>query len=180
MVRWIMCPTAPSHSIQDQADQGHYIRLHHASNGGWLIRLFTATTTCEVIAGIQPRSNLKRSSNWQIVINNLYLLLAVVGAVVPFVFFSEHLTTVGFGVVDFVRAGFANGVAGGFTCDVLISSVVFWVYLFSRKAPLIWMYISLNLLIGLSCALPLYLWPEAVLAESPALQTSATRLELFP
>ena len=65
---------------------------------------------------------------------NLYLLLAVVGAVVPYLFFSAHLTTVGFGVVDFVRAGFVNGVAGGFTADVLISSVVFWIYLFSRKA----------------------------------------------
>lgn len=105
---------------------------------------------------------------------NLYLLLAVVGAVVPCVFFSEHLTTVGFGVVDFVRAGFVNGVAGGFTSDVLISSVVFWVYLFSRKAPLIWMYITLNLFIGLSCALPLYLWRQAALAESSALQPSAT------
>ncbi len=105
---------------------------------------------------------------------NLYLLLAVVGAVVPYVFFAEHLTTVGFDVVDFVRAGFVNGVAGGFTADVLISSVVFWVYLFSRKAPLIWMYIALNLLIGLSCALPLYLWRQAVLAEASALQPSAT------
>lgn len=108
------------------------------------------------------------------VINILYLLLAVVGAVVPYVIFSEHLTTVGFGVVDFVRAGFANDVAGGFTSDVLIASVVFWNYLFSQKASQIWMYIVLNLYIGLSCALPLYLWRQAVLAEESVLQPSAT------
>lgn len=104
---------------------------------------------------------------------NLYLLLAIVGAVVPYVFFTEHFATVGFGLVDFVRAGFVNGVAGGFTADVLISSTVFWICLFSRNASQIWLYIAVNLLIGLSCALPLYLWRQAVLAEARAPQPSA-------
>ena len=71
------------------------------------------------------------------------------------------------------RAGFVNGVAGGFTADVLISSAVFWIYLFSRNTSQIWMYIALNLLIGLSCALPLYLWRQAVLAEASAHQRPA-------
>ena len=97
---------------------------------------------------------------------NLYLLFAIVGAVVPYVFFADHFATVGFGLVDFIGAGFVNGVAGGFTADVLISSVVFWIYLLSRNTSQIWMFIALNLLIGLSCALPLYLWRQAVLAEA--------------
>jgi len=105
---------------------------------------------------------------------NVYFGLAVIGAVIPYVFFADHFATAGFDPVGFVSAGFANGVAGGFTADVLISSVVFWLYLFSRNTPQRWIYIALNVLIGLSCALPFYLWRQAVLAETRLQPSSAT------
>ncbi len=105
---------------------------------------------------------------------NVWLVLAVIGAVVPYVFFANHFATVGFSVPDFVAAGFANGAAGGFTADVLISSLVFWIYLFIRNTPQIWIYIALNLLIGLSCALPFYLWRQAVLADARLQPSAAT------
>jgi len=89
---------------------------------------------------------------------NLYLVLAVLGAVIPIVFFSQF-----FGDPDqpgFVTAVFINGAAGGFTADLLISSFVFWVFMWQRRqvGPRPWAFIILNLLIGLSCALPAYLY----------------------
>jgi len=96
---------------------------------------------------------------------HVYLALAVVGAVVPYVFFAQHFSASGFGLASFVANAFANGAAGGFSADVLISSVVFWIFLVSRKAPHLWLYVTINLAIGLSCALPLYLYMSAAASE---------------
>jgi hypothetical protein len=81
--------------------------------------------------------------------------------VVPYVFFLRFFAAEG-PAGNFVGALFANGAAGGFTADLLISSLVFWVFLWheSRRAGVArsWLYVLVNLTIGLSCALPLFLW----------------------
>ncbi len=89
---------------------------------------------------------------------NLYLLLAILGAVVPYIFFFDHFSTSGYSLAAFVGGLFANGAAGGFSADVVISSAVFWIWMWQRKAPLIGIFILLNLGIGLSCAFPAYLY----------------------
>ena len=102
---------------------------------------------------------------------NVYLIAAIVGAVVPLVLFAEHFAAAGFDIGTFVRAVFANPAASGVVADVLISSVVFWVLIASRSpdGPSPAPFIALNCLIGLSCALPAYLYvcarrePERVL-----------------
>jgi hypothetical protein len=90
---------------------------------------------------------------------HVYLGLAVLGAVVPYLFFLEHFATAGLNPMVFVASAFANPGAAGMTADLVLSSVVFWVFLFAagegRRALLL---IPVNLLIGLSCALPLYLY----------------------
>ena len=55
----------------------------------------------------------------------LYLWLATLGAIVPYVFFFAHFRAEGFGLGSFVSALFVNGAAGGFSADILISSLVF-------------------------------------------------------
>lgn len=94
-------------------------------------------------------------------LRNLYLLLAIVGAIVPYVFFVQHIQAVGPGPLDFVAPLFANGAVGGFTADLLISSFVFWIAMFVEQrrdaAPAPALFIALNLCIGLSCALPAWL-----------------------
>ena len=90
---------------------------------------------------------------------NLYLVLAIVGAVVPYLFFFSFIDTAGFDLGAFVSALFVNGAAGGFTADLLITSAVFWIYMFTRQGgPGPWLFVVLNLSIGLSCALPAYLY----------------------
>lgn len=96
---------------------------------------------------------------------NVFLVLSVLGAVVPYIFFMMFFAQEGLNVTAFIAALFVNGAAGGFTADLLISSFAFWVFLFAQKAQRIPLYIVLNLTIGLSCALPLYFYFHAVDAE---------------
>ncbi len=90
---------------------------------------------------------------------NIYLVLAILGAVIPYVFFFQFFAEHGVSLPSFIGGLYANGAAGGFASDVLISSAVFWVYIFSnRQGPSPWIFVVLNLTIGLSCALPAYLY----------------------
>lgn len=102
----------------------------------------------------------------------LYLALAVVGAVVPYLFFLDHFRAEGLDVVAFVTALFENGAAGGFTADLLIASPVFWLFMATdareRGVGAVWPFVVLNLTIGLSCALPAYLWRRESAAQAGA------------
>ncbi len=93
--------------------------------------------------------------------SDLFFFLAVIGAVLPWIFFADFFRAEGLGG-SFVGALFVNGAAGGFTVDLVVSSVVFWIYLFPEATrvgvPRPWLYVGVNLAIGLSCALPLFLW----------------------
>jgi hypothetical protein len=93
----------------------------------------------------------------------LYFWLTVVGTIVPLVLFVEHFGANGADPGLFVRSAFSNLVAAGATSDLLIASAVFWVWIFARHgsdrtAPAPWLFVVLNLFVGLSCALPLYLY----------------------
>ena len=95
---------------------------------------------------------------------NIYLVLAIAGAIVPYVFFVQYFAAEGIDLPGFIAALFSNGAAGGFTADLLISSLVFWLFMFSnaeKAGPKPWPFIALNLTIGLSCALPAYLWASS-------------------
>lgn len=93
-----------------------------------------------------------------------YLIAAIVGAVVPYCFFILFIRESGLDLAAFARALFANGAAGGFSADLLIASFVFWGFMLTRcrtGGPRPGWFIVLNLTIGLSCALPAYLyWQE--------------------
>ncbi len=89
-----------------------------------------------------------------------YLIAAMVGTIVPYMFFFNFIQLNGVDIPGFVSALFVNGAAGGFSADLLISSFVFWVFMFQQqqRGPKPWVFIILNLSIGLSCALPAYLY----------------------
>ncbi len=98
-------------------------------------------------------------------IKTVYLVLAIVGAIVPYSFFIQHFGAAGFGLLDFISALFVNSAASGFTSDLLITSLVFWIAMYHRRSsgngPNPAFFILLNLAIGLSCALPAYLYVTA-------------------
>jgi hypothetical protein len=92
---------------------------------------------------------------------SFYLVFAVAGAIIPLAFFAQFFFGSGeLTVLDFVPALFVNGAAGGFAADLFISSLVFWGYMWSRRGsgPKMLPFVALNLCIGLSCALPAYLY----------------------
>lgn len=89
----------------------------------------------------------------------IYLLLAIAGTVIPMLCFFEFFVSQGFSPYLFAEGIFANGAATGFAADLFISSFVFWAFMFSRReGPRPWLFIVMNLCVGLSLALPAYLY----------------------
>jgi hypothetical protein len=97
---------------------------------------------------------------------HLFLILAIFGTVIPYFFFLQFIAGQGLAPPAFLSALFVNGATAGFTADLLISSCVFWLFLYVEKAERMWLYILLNLTIGLSCALPLYVYMKLRAAET--------------
>src|ERR1043166_489152 len=92
----------------------------------------------------------------------LYLVLALLGAVLPLWQFIPFLVTHGFDVSLFFKQLFQNNVSAFFGMDVIVSSFVLWLFVFSEgrrcrmKHP--WLYVVCNLAVGVSFALPLFLF----------------------
>ncbi len=109
----------------------------------------------------------------------VYLLLAIVGSIAPWLFFGAYFGSAGLDMGGFVAGMFANSAAGGAATDLIISSLVFWVIMVVRQrrgqGPSPWLFIALNLLIGLSCALPAYMYVITKPAEQPQMRYQAER-----
>ena len=92
----------------------------------------------------------------------LYLLLAIIGAFAPDYFFFQFIQTEGWNIKAFISALFVNGAAGSFAVDLLYSSLVFWIFMFHQfkesNGPKPYLFIALNLTLGLCCAMPAYLY----------------------
>ena len=100
----------------------------------------------------------------------LYLILAVVGFVVPYSFFGSFLVSSGLNLHLIVSQLFANNISSFFAVDLLISAIVFWVFLYreSRRCRMgnWWIFIVATLTVGPSFALPLFLYfREAAVSE---------------
>lgn len=99
-----------------------------------------------------------------------YLVMAVIGTVVPWLLFGYFFVQNGFDVPLFLRSLFANGAAGGFSADVLITIIIFWVWSWRDAArhgvPRWWLVLPASFFVGLSLALPLYLYMRERKAEA--------------
>ena len=98
-------------------------------------------------------------------LKHTYLLLCIVGTVLPFWQFIPWMMEHGLDVSLFFDHLFANGVAGAFGMDVIVSSVVLWVFVLTegRRAgvPHLWAPLVTNIVAGVSCGLPLFLYLRA-------------------
>ena len=92
----------------------------------------------------------------------LYLLLAIIGAFAPDYFFYQFIEAEGLNLRAFIAALFVNGAAGSFTVDLLLASFIFWLFMFQQfkesDGPKPYIFIVLNLILGLCCAMPAYLY----------------------
>ena len=92
----------------------------------------------------------------------IYLVLAVLGFVVPYVFFIAFLLQSGLDLELFIRQMFENHIAAFFAVDVLISTIGLLAFVFNEGPKLgmknLWVYLVCNLFVGVSLALPLFLY----------------------
>ena len=102
-------------------------------------------------------------------LKQLYLVLAIVGAAAPYIFFGRFFAQEGIDLVKFIQALFSTGPAAGFTVDLVISSLVFWIFSYGeakkRHMQNWWLYVVANLTIGLSFALPLFFYFRQIKLE---------------
>lgn len=105
-------------------------------------------------------------------LKNLYLALCVAGTLLPYSQFIPFLREHGLDLRLFFEQLFSNPVGGFFGMDVIVSSVVLWVFVFveGRRAgiTLLWAPIAANLAVGVSLGLPLFLYLRERRLENPA------------
>jgi len=91
-----------------------------------------------------------------------YLALCAGGTILPLWQFVPFLRDHGLDAALFVQQLFANPVSGFFGLDVIVSSIVLWVFVVAegRRAgvPHRWAPIAANLVVGVSLGLPLFLY----------------------
>jgi hypothetical protein len=114
----------------------------------------------------------------------LYFLTAVLGTVLPLSQFIPFLKTNGLNLKLFFTLLFSNGVSGFFGMDVIVSSLVLWIFVFSEGRRLgmrrLWLYVACNLAVGVSLALPLFLFfRERVLDSKHAARIVLVVASLF-
>ena len=92
---------------------------------------------------------------------HFYLPLAVLGLLVPYFFLGLFLVRYGLDLALIYNSLFGNPIATFFVADLLISIVVFWIFL-GRESRRLGMkswgfYISATVLVGLSFSFPLFM-----------------------
>ncbi|MFN6515018.1 MAG: DUF2834 domain-containing protein [Nostoc sp. CreGUA01] len=91
----------------------------------------------------------------------IYLLLCIVGFVLPYSQFVPFLFEHNLDIQLFFQQLFANKISGFFGMDLIVSSLVFWTFVFAEGTRLkmqnLWIYVACNLLVGVSLGLPLFL-----------------------
>ena len=92
----------------------------------------------------------------------LYLIAAVLGAILPLSQLALFLAEYGFDVQQLFKQLFQNHVSAFFGLDVIVSSFVLWLFVFTegrrRGMRNLWLYVLCNLAVGVSLALPLFLF----------------------
>lgn len=90
----------------------------------------------------------------------VYLLLAIIGAVLPLSQLLPFLREHGLDLRLLVEQLFANRISSFFGLDVIVSAFVLFAFMFAERRTVrhVWAPIAATLLVGVSCGLPLYLF----------------------
>ena len=92
----------------------------------------------------------------------VYLVAAILGIILPLSQLIPFLAAYGFNMPLFFEQLFQNHVSAFFGIDVIISSFVLWLFVFSegrrRGMRHLWVYVICNLAVGVCFALPLFLF----------------------
>ena len=90
---------------------------------------------------------------------NIFLLLAIIGFIAPYYFFLQVRE---FNLGEIFQLFSASKLLSGIAMDLLVSVIVFWFFMFTEAKKLQmknqWVYLLATVLVGLSFALPLFLY----------------------
>jgi hypothetical protein len=93
---------------------------------------------------------------------SLYLLLALIGGILPYSQFLPWLIEHGLNIPLLLTQLFSSRVGAFFGLDVLISAVALIVFIRregkKRNVPMLWLPMAATCLVGVSCGLPLFLY----------------------
>jgi len=105
-------------------------------------------------------------------LKHVYLVLCILGTVVPYSQFVPFLQENGFHLGLLVQQLFVNHVSAFFGLDVIISSVVVWVFIRVEGRRIgvsrLWLPRVAILTVGVSLALPLFLYMRELRQEASA------------
>jgi hypothetical protein len=91
----------------------------------------------------------------------VYLALFIIGTIVPYAAFIPWVFDHGLDISRMVEELFVNRISAFFGLDVIVSTMVFWVFLNwegKRIGVPLWPPIVASLTVGVSSALPLFLF----------------------
>lgn len=92
----------------------------------------------------------------------IYLVLTIIGTVLPLFFFNRWFGEAGYSLISLFRAWLSNGAVTGLFVDMLISALTLTVFILvevkTRKDTLCLIAIPATFCIGVSCGFPLYLF----------------------
>ena len=90
---------------------------------------------------------------------NFFLVLAIIGFIAPYYFFLQVRS---FDVNALFQQFSASAILSGIAMDLLVSVITYWFFMFTEAKKLgmknPWVYLLATLLVGLSFALPLFLY----------------------
>ncbi len=106
----------------------------------------------------------------------LYLMLCVLGTVLPCLWLLAFLRQHGLDPRAFVSQLFGTPVSGFFGMDVIVSSLVLWVFVAAEGRRLgmrsLWAPVAANLVVGVSLGLPLFLYLREVRLDATGRTTA--------
>ena len=93
---------------------------------------------------------------------NIFLVLAILGFIAPYFFFVQVPPESALDFPALLQPLFANNFMKGVGMDLTVSVIVFWTFVFVEGSRLqmknLWVYLLATLTVGLSFALPLFLY----------------------
>jgi hypothetical protein len=95
-------------------------------------------------------------------LRHIYLLLAVLGLVLPYAHFIPWVVEHGLDARLLVNDLMANGISAFFGADVIVSAVVLFVFIAAERSRIGmrggWIAVGATMLVGVSCGMPLFLY----------------------
>ena len=112
-------------------------------------------------------------------LRHVYLMLCMVGAIVPYLQLVPWVLQHGLQLELLVRELFSTCIGAFFGLDVVVSAIVLFVFMFAERRAVVihhvWLAVLATLVVGVSLGLPLFLYlRQRVLDRAAVTQPEAT------